>query len=229
MTIRLLTTDDIPAMEAVIDTRPYFQGQAVTDEWRASMKQTYIRARFRDNVWWFGYFSDDNELVGFREVHVSPFSPFDFISGATYTKAGKADARWQGSGWPQVVLELLNYAVAHFVDQKLVKTWWILGPLTPPKAGRLIEQPGAAFGDGTWTREQVGTVQVGTMTGDPFVDGWVLQGVPPMKDQVVFKFDKAGWVDPRLPKDAPPMGAKSSFDGVHPPRGDKPSEVHPPG
>jgi hypothetical protein len=219
--IRLLTLDDYPAMEAVVDSRPSFQGTGVDATWHTRTKEVYIKNRIgRDGVFWFGYFSDTNELLGFHEAHTIPFpfAQFDFVDGVTYTLKGKADERWQDTQRSKIAIELLNYTIDFFEKTGNLKSYWVVGPLIPASSGRFVETPGSRLMDGTWNRTDVGQVTAGKFTGDHFIDSWLLMDGIPNKDQLVMKFDKIGWKDPRLPPDAPEP-TPNSFSGIHPPEG----------
>lgn len=204
-------------MEAVVDTRQYFQATGFSPEWFAAMKLRAIKHRIAMGIWWFGYF-DGDELIAFQDAHISEYSLNDLILGMGYTKKGRVDEKWQDSKWPKVSVELLNYAVEYLTDLCNAKSWWAIGPMPVPSAGRVVEVEGGAFMDGSWERSDVGTVKAGTMTGDKFIDTYFLLDRPLPKDQLIMKFDKKDWVDKFAPPpDAPPKGDPNQVPNVHPP------------
>lgn len=214
-------------MAAIVDSRPSFQGVSTSSDWNTRTKEVYIKNRFRDGVYWFGYFVDA-ELIGFHEAHVCGFSEFDFVDGPTYTMKGKADERWLDTKRSKVAMELLNYAIDFFEATKKLRTYWVVGSKEPTGAGRFVEAPGCRLLDGTWDRIDAGVVEANTFSGNFFIDSWVLMDGMPIKDQLIMRFDKQGWVDPSLPPGSPPMQRTSSFNGIHPPRGTEPNTAERP-
>jgi len=224
--IRVLNSKDMPAIEAVIDSRVQFQEVGVDGGWTQRLKDIIIRNRIdRMGVWFIGYFKD-SVLIALRECHDmrGPNTIFagNAAMGISYTMAGNAVAkqRWRDSQWPHVLMELNEFAV-NLLTKIGFTTIYVMGPSDEPKNGRLIDAPGSSLANPIlWTREDVVTIPSGQRTGDPLIDDFVLIGATMNTDQKIFRFSKTNMA---------PMG-QAGTSAVMPPRGD-PSKVptqHPP-
>lgn len=215
-TIRRLTPSNFDAMCEVIDSRGYFQGKTVDEEFTTILKEKYVRDRLPLEGWayFLGYFNDDGELIAFRESRRLPVVGH-FCMGVSYTKKGKANERYPGTQWPKALMEL-NHDMLDLIYDEGGLYIWVVGPATPPKAGRLVEAPGTRLADPTkYVREEDIFVKAGELTEDDIVNRYVLWGRRAPTDQVIMRFVS---VENRF---APPPGA--------PPKQDKPVFLeHPP-
>ena len=222
-TIRRLTESDVPAIEAVIDSRSNFQGNPVNDWWISEFKLYYVEKRIvLDNHFFYGYFDDLGELIAFKTAH-NAFNRWTYFDGVAFTVPGKNLEKWNGSRWPASVIELTQQMLTDFDAAGMVDLY-VIGPHSS-KWERLVEVPGFQLADRTlWKREDVGVIEANHKTGIYLYDEFLVSGTL-STDQLVMKFTLINPQhplpppppSPKLPSNSPPRGEKSATE-VHPPR-----------
>lgn len=183
--IRLLTPDDWPQIESVIDTRRVFQETPIDETRHAELKHRYIHSRLnRGDVFFFGNF-EGKELIAFHEAHGCSLGA-NFVFGASFCKPGAQ--RWKDSKWAKPVVELNQFAVT-FLRQKKMIFLWVLGPEVPLSIGRMVEIKEFELSDPKkWKREDLLKIPANQFSGEEFIDRWVLLKKELPTSQLVMRF-----------------------------------------
>jgi hypothetical protein len=181
MTITRLGPADWHKIEPIVDARRTFQGQAISDEYHALLKEVAIFNRLEKPYDVFHGKWNGDDLVAFT-VSRRIMRPGEYCMGLTYTKPGLPKDETGRAG---VFVELRN-AVVDFFRQEHMKIIWRTRPNVQKWS---IERPGVVLSDPTrFTREDVYVVPAGEKCPDPLLVNGLFIGDYCRTEQLISKY-----------------------------------------
>lgn len=214
MTIKLLSSEDWPDIEAVINTRKKFQDSGMSDDLHDKLKTNYVRNRIDlDDVYFFGYY-DKDELTAIASFHGCG-ARWEIVVGITWTKAGVDSPRWSTSKFRAAsTVELRNYAIEYFEKELNLRIIWTIGP-DKPGWETLSDVEGCVMADrDRYEKIEVCTIPAFNFTDQPFINTYILVNYPLPTQQVVHKTVRKNW---KLPEGMPPMSETPTVSVLPPP------------